>query len=312
MQRPVVHVLNRTTIIGVMNTVPALTLHIVRPTVAHSFTLIFFYIFCLRRRGNNLTIMEVPKFPTSATGSRSTRSSHLRKHLRDAFSLDDQDQISATIAIHNALDEARALADEAGATWQSFIQDLEDHAQRIETRQNEGARFIGQTLCRHGALRRRTKHRPGPQRRCQDSMLDVDVEWQQGKETVATMECFICQDDIPLPQLIKLECGHHYCVECLERRFTPATNDQVLYPPECCNVRVSQRIYRSCFGKQVVKDHESKRENRTTTDPVYCSSDPGRKFLPPRMSSLNYVVCPTGATCHQVTCLKCRNDWRFR
>lgn len=244
--------------------------------------------------------------------------SHFRNVMRNLWLLDDLDKISASIAINQALDEARWLADEDEAAWQNIIQDLESHAQRIELRQDGKESSHGRTLCRYGALRGRPKSKQGPPIlhrevktltpavniwRCQDPRHNHGQDLQgEEHERSATMECFICKDDIPFPQLVGLKCRHYYCIECLGRRFEAATNDRSLYPPECCEIKISLRQHRSRLETLIVKNYEERKVEWDTKDPIYCSYVLCGKFLPSRKSSRKFVTC---SKCWRQTCLKC-------
>ncbi|KUJ24243.1 uncharacterized protein LY89DRAFT_552870, partial [Mollisia scopiformis] len=117
-----------------------------------------------------------------------------------------------------------------------------------------------------------------------------------------TMECFICREEIVFILLIRLLCGHYYCRECLGRRFQVAADDRRLYPPRCCDTKISSRTYGSRIDYHILKDYLYKKIEWDTKDPTYCSNDRCGKFVRPNNIRGQDAKCPCGVQ----TCTRCK------
>lgn len=128
---------------------------------------------------------------------------------------------------------------------------------------------------------------------------DIDGAAKEGKQ----VECLACSETVLDMASVPVACGHHWCTDCVKRRFKLAMNDESMYPPVCCNgSQISLVIAKDFFSTKFVKRYQVKTLEWRTKDRTYCAWRHCGAFIPPS-SNLRIGICPQ---CKFWTCTNCK------
>ncbi|KAK6837798.1 hypothetical protein RU639_001512 [Aspergillus parasiticus] len=93
------------------------------------------------------------------------------------------------------------------------------------------------------------------------------------------LQCCTCCDSFPSSEMLRLECGDLYCIDCLKSLFMRATKDEQLFPPRCCR----QHIPFSLITKQMSTEEKDALQRAeiefSTTNRTYCSNTICGRFI---------------------------------
>ncbi|KAI0085641.1 hypothetical protein BDY19DRAFT_431800 [Irpex rosettiformis] len=113
------------------------------------------------------------------------------------------------------------------------------------------------------------------------------------------IQCSVCGDDVH--EAYCAPCGHSFDNACLEDMFRRATYDESLYPPRCCQQRISISNVRHLLNPPVASLFDRKASEYETRDRVYCHIPKCSAFLGAGTSEPCLIYChlcpPGSATC---------------
>ncbi|KAH7090295.1 hypothetical protein FB567DRAFT_287853 [Paraphoma chrysanthemicola] len=115
--------------------------------------------------------------------------------------------------------------------------------------------------------------------------------------------------------LLAAPCGRHFvCHDDISSFFERATQDESLFPPQCCGQIFALEDYEDYVPFDISWAYQVKEQGEYAVLAkfrVYCASPICAKFLPPRAhikdedTNITYAVCEGGA-CGSVSCVGCR------
>ncbi|KAI4657741.1 uncharacterized protein J4E78_006129 [Alternaria triticimaculans] len=128
--------------------------------------------------------------------------------------------------------------------------------------------------------------------------------------------CVICgTEESESELLIEAPCKRHLvCADDLASFFENATNNESLYPPQCCDVMFVLDEYEDYLPWEVSWAYQVKQQGEYTILAkfrTYCANLACAKFLPPGNhvedpeSKITYAICEA-EECGKLTCVKCR------
>ena len=117
------------------------------------------------------------------------------------------------------------------------------------------------------------------------------------------IECISCLEQSPELDVLRLACGHHFCVECIRNVFSLSTRDGSAFPPRCCRQSIPLRTaYRHLDFDNMILYLRKEMEN-ATEDRTYCAHPPCSTFIPTVNNGGTVAVC---SDCRQRTCITCK------
>ena len=142
-------------------------------------------------------------------------------------------------------------------------------------------------------------------------------------------ECVLCMEvDSEENPLLELPCFSHWvCSECIPAYFVNATNNESLFPPQCCEEPIPIENYEEYIPVSVKLAYDLKEQGEYTILPkyvlpyafhhityshryrVYCAGEACGKFVHPsghiedKESNVTYAICDY---CFQGTCCACK------
>ncbi|KAL7269454.1 hypothetical protein RUND412_007888 [Rhizina undulata] len=104
------------------------------------------------------------------------------------------------------------------------------------------------------------------------------------KLTQHRVECVTCMtDDIPAKDAAKLNCGHHFCPDCLKRIFTLSLTDPAHMPPRCCTEEhIPLKHVNKLLPYETKKLWNKKYIEFTTANRLYCPTTDCGEWIHPR------------------------------
>ena len=147
----------------------------------------------------------------------------------------------------------------------------------------------------------------------------VDVEALEKVES-----CTACLDELLVVDMVSLQCGHSYCIECLQCMLPMASNlfpfraDKIAVGLEaaitakqvftCCKERITTPILKkyTILPDGTLLSHGKTIAELETPNPLYCAYQDCLAFIPPTRPNTTYQpieICPL---CRRRTCWTCR------
>jgi len=138
---------------------------------------------------------------------------------------------------------------------------------------------------------------------------DRDVGKKAQQDNNATPHnslCAACDDQVPQSAVWKAPCQHTYCTDCLEQLFRLSLEDEILYPPRCCQQAMPWSDVKTFVSHELVSEFEDKREELEAQDKTYCSEPACSAFI-----GLRYIapdtLTATCPACGKLTCTTCKS-----
>ncbi|KAH6870304.1 hypothetical protein BKA58DRAFT_457741 [Alternaria rosae] len=128
--------------------------------------------------------------------------------------------------------------------------------------------------------------------------------------------CVICgTEESEGELLLEAPCGRHLvCADDIGSFFENATNNESLYPPQCCDVMFVLDDYEDYVPFEVAWAYQVKQQGEYTILAkfrTYCANPSCARFLPPGThvedpeSKIIYAICEA-EECGKLTCVKCQ------
>ncbi|KAF3936143.1 hypothetical protein ABW19_dt0200954 [Dactylella cylindrospora] len=144
--------------------------------------------------------------------------------------------------------------------------------------------------------------------------LAATLGWTQAKGAAAkrrlthiyskekNAKCTICQDTYLGYEVVRLNCGHRHCHDCLRQNYQCVLNDPTAYPPKCCSILP---LMETAF---VLDDAELKtilelKVSYEASKVIPCFSCQGDIFLSDIGRDAAYCL-----KCDKLTCTTCRKE----
>ncbi|KAJ5773349.1 Zinc finger RING/FYVE/PHD-type [Penicillium paradoxum] len=131
--------------------------------------------------------------------------------------------------------------------------------------------------------------------------LETAIDLTESTISEAWHECVSCREDQILSDMLKTQCSHYYCKNCLARTFTDSLRDESLFPPKCCQkpIRASERL----LGTSLAQRSKEKAIELNDPDRTYCFDPKCSRYLPQMLTRHGACRCQT---CGRRTCRKCK------
>ncbi|KAG9185256.1 hypothetical protein G6011_07800 [Alternaria panax] len=128
--------------------------------------------------------------------------------------------------------------------------------------------------------------------------------------------CVICgTEESEGELLLEAPCGRHWvCADDVGSFFENATNNESLFPPQCCGTMFMLEDYEDHVPFETVWAYQMKQQGEYSILAkfrVYCANPPCGKFLYPGShvedseTKITYAICET-EECGKLTCVKCK------
>ncbi|PYI36389.1 hypothetical protein BP00DRAFT_152494 [Aspergillus indologenus CBS 114.80] len=127
---------------------------------------------------------------------------------------------------------------------------------------------------------------------------------QRQDELECDARCTACYETFSLSKLVRLDCTHLYCDDCLRSLFLRATKDPSLFPPRCCRQPIALRSVEHLLLQEEIQDFCEAEIEFTTTDRIYCSNLDCGRFIPPAQITFDMAHC---LACDEMTCSMCKS-----
>lgn len=125
-----------------------------------------------------------------------------------------------------------------------------------------------------------------------------------------TDECISCFDDLPLNELVLLDCSHHYCKTCFVQLVTTSLGNGSQFPPKCCLSEIPLKTIVTSISPELLDVYREKAaEYRTPAgERWYCPSPTCSRFIPRKGfgSGLNSSFQRKCPYCNTKICALCR------
>lgn len=129
-----------------------------------------------------------------------------------------------------------------------------------------------------------------------------DKALQNSTATPRNFQCAACDYIEPPWTVWQAPCKHGYCNACLDQLFRLSLEDEILYPPRCCQQIMPWSEVREFVSWRLMDDFEGKKEELDTQDRTYCSDPTCSTFIGAChiASDTAAATCPT---CQKLTCV---------
>jgi hypothetical protein len=117
-------------------------------------------------------------------------------------------------------------------------------------------------------------------------------------------KCAACMDGFRTNEVVRLQCGHIYCDDCIKGLFIRATTDSGLFPPRCCRTPISVDIVSEKLSEQELIAFTNSQTEFSTSNRTYCNDSTCNTFIPPSQIEGDDARCEK---CDSVTCSICKN-----
>ncbi|KAF2835327.1 hypothetical protein M501DRAFT_941944 [Patellaria atrata CBS 101060] len=128
---------------------------------------------------------------------------------------------------------------------------------------------------------------------------------RQAQKFQTTHQCVVCVSDYPFAEIIRLQCGHIYCRNCLKDLFMRSTKDQSLFPPRCCKETISIDAIEGSMSDEEKETFTSAKIEFTSGNRTYCSNNQCGKFILPEQYKVEIAECQH---CYTQTCIQCKGQ----
>lgn len=125
----------------------------------------------------------------------------------------------------------------------------------------------------------------------------------QKSDRQPSLPCVSCGDATTKDDLMVDRCDHKYCTHCINELFTLCSKDESLFPPRCCQNKITLEQAERFLEVYVYKGFEQKYEEFSTSNRVYCFKSDCRTFISPNNIDGERATC---ATCLETTCAVCQ------
>ncbi|KAI1917289.1 hypothetical protein LOZ12_002920 [Ophidiomyces ophidiicola] len=137
-------------------------------------------------------------------------------------------------------------------------------------------------------------------------MAYVDNQEKALKRFSMGVQCSVCLDTMQLHQIIRLDCHHRYCHDCLKNLFMRSTTDQTLFPPKCCRQQIPLSFVLHELSAGELEQFQNAEAEFSTKDRTYCSNRDCGKFIPPSRIISDRAEC---GNCGSATCTMCKTPY---
>jgi hypothetical protein len=125
------------------------------------------------------------------------------------------------------------------------------------------------------------------------------------------MECLICATVTKPDRIVRLDCSHNHCRDCLSRNFFVALSSEPFRPACCCSGPIRPLILRYLVSWGLAKATDIQRYRQRlaeheAVDRFYCHNPECRAFIPTALRTLRNGKC---AKCLAKTCRLCEQKW---
>ncbi|KAI0156592.1 hypothetical protein GGR57DRAFT_463908 [Xylariaceae sp. FL1272] len=117
--------------------------------------------------------------------------------------------------------------------------------------------------------------------------------------------CTSCMDDKPANELVKAQCEHEYCHDCIRRLFESAIADETLFPARCCSKEIPPDNLQPVLGADRLQEYKDKKIEYETVNRTYCHRPDCAVFIPLGYIEDDRALCPK---CHVETCVHCKKQ----
>ena len=118
-----------------------------------------------------------------------------------------------------------------------------------------------------------------------------------------TLSCGACREDFQPHQLVHCPCGDVYCTQCLKFLCMRVTKDELAFPPRCCNQNFPRSMIEDILSQEELSTFDMVALEFTTANRTYCARSACAKFIPPRDTMTDLLVCPY---CEMKMCAHCK------
>ncbi|KAI4133433.1 MAG: hypothetical protein LQ338_000169 [Usnochroma carphineum] len=115
--------------------------------------------------------------------------------------------------------------------------------------------------------------------------------------------CTSCSESVSYFAAVYAPCGHDYCSECTKRLFVMHTNDESLFPPQCCGQTIPLAAVDVFLTAEFVQYFQAKSLEYSTLDRTYCARPSCSAFIPPSTINGDSAMCPE---CSSWVCALCK------
>ncbi|RYP63038.1 hypothetical protein DL771_009453 [Monosporascus sp. 5C6A] len=124
----------------------------------------------------------------------------------------------------------------------------------------------------------------------------------------AKRDCTACRDSFSPHDMVRLDCGHAYCLACLEANARSSLNTQPFAPAKCCRVIPTDSLqHLTALTRDEVKTYIAKVEELTSTQQkLYCFNCAA--FIPNSSRKKRSGECER---CGKKTCKACLGKSHF-
>jgi hypothetical protein len=128
------------------------------------------------------------------------------------------------------------------------------------------------------------------------------------KKLTMKFHCIACTDRVPRANMVRAQCGHRYCGDCVKSLFMRSTKDEGLYPPKCCKQPIPLALVVRHLDAADLAIFQLAAVEFATQHRVYCSNLNCAIFIVPNNieSGLQRACC---SACGTETCTTCMNGY---
>jgi hypothetical protein len=133
------------------------------------------------------------------------------------------------------------------------------------------------------------------------------IKFRTAADSSKSETCTSCREIYS--EVVKTQCSHFYCKDCLIRMVTKSLRDESLFPLQCCNKPIEGSGMKKMIGYALAQEQKKRETELGDPDRTYCSDSacsryilPATKFWP----STFHKVCT--CKCGVRTCRKCKKS----
>lgn len=118
--------------------------------------------------------------------------------------------------------------------------------------------------------------------------------------------CVVCMETLSTIDLVRVPCGHEYCLVCLNELFQTATNDASRFPPRCCLRETPLEPNEDFLDSQLIEKFRTKVAEHTDSQRIYCHNPVCSVFIPSSRHRNSSATCDK---CFETTCTFCKGAY---
>lgn len=117
-------------------------------------------------------------------------------------------------------------------------------------------------------------------------------------------ECACCQERYSPRKVIRAECSHFYCTDCLTLLLKKSLLGDSLFPPRCCESPIKVEDTNGLIDPELADAFEKRMVEFQDPDKTYCSVQTCSRYLPPARTQRQRDVGK--CRCGEKTCRRCK------